>query len=230
MKKVQSLKTKYELWDQTLNCVRSSHIRMDEYPDGLLQELDILLFESCQEFVSYTKSRDKWIFQDSIYMNPVCLYQEVKAEKINTKFIFGIEQTNLRFGYFLQSDINYPLNFKKMKNEFWVELIKLYNVNNLEYVPNFDYNPPEEDMDLWHPARRVNSNFLNLIKNYFMLELYKPDDCLDFGWFEVSWPIETSISSVLDVAKKVFKTMYRVNYLLYKSEFPAWRKYQKKSI
>lgn len=210
-------KTKFDKWENILNAHIDKEMNYNEY--SMEKRLEIfdntneLLIDIANIFYKYGQFKDKW---DDSKCSQIVYGQNIylKSIKTNHTFDWGVYEDN----FVLQSYVSHPENFKYMGDDFWTSLLKLQEYGDFRFVENSGLN--KEDKKYFNTNK---SNLFRLLQNYFLHDIknikrgeFDRDYDMDLGWFEIKWSFDTKWEDLIENGCKTFKTIYNLNYQLWK--------------
>jgi hypothetical protein len=156
-----------------------------------------LLKEMAETAIAYGKFKDTWEFgfaplegwgQETI----------VKSIKTGHAFRIGINPECI----YVISEVDNSQNLKYMENEFWEIIMQLSKVRKFKFEEHTFSNPEHR-----------KTNIMRLMSTYMNSEQTEKN----IGFFDMEWNINQRIEFVLFEFCEVFKCLYRLNYMLWKT-------------
>lgn len=203
-------------WDNifqeyALSCCGERYIDDDKYLDIYKNTSDVFS-QLLKNFIEYGKYQDKFHFNE-YYPNIYGVESIVTSEKLECEFILGTNNN----AYFLQSYVLHPEHIKNMDDIFWRDLLALNQYGSFEFVENAWVQGAEKS-EIERILKNTKSNMIRLLKNYLLLNIHN-GDLTDIGWLRVNWPINTYWDDLLLKGCEAFKTLYKINYTLWRIQY-----------
>ncbi|MBI5591566.1 MAG: hypothetical protein HY881_13895 [Deltaproteobacteria bacterium] len=215
---LESLFARFPEWDDNLRTYIELTYRDDD-GDDLDEHVQVSLrvhniFETLfKVFTAYGEFKDTWDFPARLDVFPFGQQTIVQSEKMGVRFDFGIYHNEL----FLHSDLSSPFYLKSMDDEFWSHFIALKSHGQFEFLENAVPSSNEANMAM-KELKNTKSSIFQLIRNYIILELYE-GGAADIGALEIKWPVTESWDSIIKNGASAFNHLYRINYMLYRTEY-----------
>ena len=160
-------------------------------------------------FINYGKFKDKW---SEISFMPIIfgLYIQIYSEKTRSSYDFGFDEN----GFFLNYNLQYYQNIKKMNDEFWLNFITLSQYGDFEFVDNtcINSNMLFEFKNIFKFNR---SNLFRFIRNSIFIDTNQVHD-IDFGSLQIRWE-NSNWEQLLINGCQAFKKLHKIDYLLWKA-------------
>jgi hypothetical protein len=220
--------TKFEHWEKHLGehfeaQYHSANTRKEEH-ERIFFQTNELLMEIASNFFSYGKFKDKWD-TSKCRLNYLGQNLLLKSEKMNISIDWGLSQNE----FYMESYLMYPENLRFMTDEFWVLLLELKNLGDLEYTGSGYLSVQERPF-----FENKTSTVFQIIRNYVLYQVekmngnnYQQPPSMDVGCLILKWNINISWEELLEKTCKAFKLLYTMNYQLWKIDDLAKKKQNK---
>ena len=175
----------------------------------IVQQFTSILCNFLKIFSKFGRFKDNW--SDPMYSLTIGITAEIESEKTGCKY----ELYSGSEGFYLQSSLIYNDNLKKMNDEFWESVLKLANYGKFEFIENNLLSTKKSDQYKQF-FRFDHSNLFNLLRNYILLDINN-ESSIDFGFLSIKWGKNISIEQLLINGCQAFKSLYKIDYLLYKA-------------
>lgn len=231
---IEDLVKKHSTNTEKLDSLFESYIKLTFRPGDFSEDEGIkaiygtndLLMLLSRPFFEYGKFKDTW--DDSkFYMNAWGQNLIFESKKTNHTFEFGIDREVM----YLQSYILYPENLKNMGDEFWQSILRLSQYGDFNFVENAGLNSKAGQY-----FNNKKSNLFRLLRNYFLsdinnmeLEPHQRNFDMDLGWFHLKWKLGTPWNEIMKNGSLAFKTLYQLQYELWKVSDLKDKNYKKKN-
>lgn len=157
--------------------------------------------------------KDTW--DDSkMYQNFYGFELIIKSNKLGNEFYIGIDDK----GLFLRAELNHEKNLKNMKDDFWKKLLALSEYEGFEFN---QYEDCSREAKKEHPE--LFYSYKGMIFQIFRKYFFDSIDTSPYsngvgsvGEFRVNWTGKTPFDVILAELCQVFKTLYELNYSLWK--------------
>jgi len=133
----------------------------------------------------------------------------IRSSKTGIQFDFGIDRNSI----YLHCYFREALNLRHMTDDFYRDLLSLdalgtFKVSEYE---GYSFNDNYAFQDVFANNK---SNVFKILRQYFAG--VSRGDLNGLGYFEISWNTETDFSDIVRNACLAFKTLYKMNYSLWK--------------
>ncbi len=118
-------------------------------------------------------------------------------------------------GLYLETELCHSENIKNMDDDFWLELFELKKFKRFEYLENtnFSIQTQRKYPELFHTYK--NTIYL-MFRQFFLSKLECYED-IDLGSLKVKWKAdEEDFTTIIQEICLAFKSMYKMNYKLWK--------------
>lgn len=141
----------------------------------------------------------------------------VRSKKLAHDFYFEVCDLTGRFC--MTTHVGFASHLKSMPDDFWRILLELTGCGTLEFEPN-------------RGSDKSKSIIWRMVQEYALLAR-DPDETLtdsfiDFGDLRVVWPRRMPLAEVYSRSLEAFTKLYRLNYMLYRSEYIAKKSREKR--
>lgn len=147
-----------------------------------------------------------------------------RSTKMNVDFTLGMS----RDGWFIEAEIASPERIGHMKDDYWQHIVSLGALGKAELHdsgrPAGWSRSPETRKIVQHKGSLVFS-----IARDFTLLSAKPNGCSALGSIHITLPIESDEAAVTTFFRNSLASLYRSNYLLYRSAYVEERRFRKNS-
>jgi hypothetical protein len=184
-----------------------------EYNDDEVFKITLDTVEMFQNFLSafikYGNYKDEW---SEITFLPMFfgLFIQINSNKTGCSYDFGFDEK----GFFLNYNLRYYQNIKRMNDEFWLNYITLSQCGDFEFVDNscINSNILFEFKDTFKFNR---SNLFRFIRNSIFCDTNQVHD-IDFGFLQIRWE-NINWEQLLINGCQAFKKLYKIDYFLWKA-------------
>lgn len=211
-----------ELWVSAINNYRSESNTKLSYEDTYKQvdEISTYLHEFFKVFIKYGKFKDSFIKPTS-FQHVEGIVAHVMSQKMSLRYSFGFDYS----GLYLESYIPHVEYLKNVPDNFWNLFLSLSQFGDFKFKENAGFDN-EIRRDYQHLFKPTKSNVFRLMRNYFLREVLEEENQppkyskhIDTGWFSIRWtPDKYSMEEILVLGCDAFKTLYQLNYLLWKAQ------------
>lgn len=168
------------------------------------------------EIAHRTTPNDKW---ELSFMGDIL---HIRSDKLHHVIRFG---TWLDHEFNMETEILYPQHLVRMPDLFWKQILELGEYGKFEFLENAipDY-PPYLAVQA---KKKTKSNLYRIVRNSVLFEAHtindypiRSKDIYDnFGYLQVSWPVNIRFEELLINMYETFKRFYQLNYMLYRHEY-----------
>lgn len=204
---------KFNDWIESINLYNQSYALDREYIQEerleLTDNVANVLGEISEMLFKYGAFKEK--FDNSMMsLNLYGLYIIIKSAKTNTTFDFGIDNN----GIYLHTNLEHSNNLCYMDDAFYKDIYLLDSLGKFEIVENESYSSEAKSKYPEFFGNRKSTIF-RLLRNYFVGTAEKERNIL-LGDFQISWSYGTDFIDIISNACLAFKTLYKLNYALWK--------------
>jgi hypothetical protein len=146
---------------------------------------------------------------------------EIRSKKLQHGFRFNSWQ-NSEFN--IETNILFPQHISHMPDEFWKHVLELNEYGKFAFTENSMPNLPSR-LTL-QAKKKVKSNLFRLARHCILFAAQENENNIDvegiyedFGFIQVSWPLNIKIEELLNNISEVFTRFYQINYMLYRHEY-----------
>ena len=214
---LKSLSPHFPAWADTLRRYNKQMYQNDDEDDSeeaIRAELEV--HEICKTVLLVCTRcchlRDAWD-PGTFSLSPFGQETTIKSRKLGMKFALGCYQREIFLSCYLHS----PEHIRSMTDEFWACFIELPSLGDFRFLQNASPSS-EEARRIMKQSKNTKSNIFQIIRNYLLLEGFG-DGSDDIGSLEIKWPFTTPWNDLIENAVKAFGRLYKINYLLYRSEY-----------
>ena len=203
----------FDDWVEILNNERESIFSKEEInaEDGVnrIHETSGVLAKISDLAIKFGGFKDNFD-TSKIYLNLYGPCLIIKSEKTNQTLYLA---TDLK-GIYLETSFIHGKNLKNMDDSFWSELLELKKFKGFEYEENsyFSIETQRKYPELFHTYKST----MFLINRKFFISHAENDSDIDLGIFKVQWKPEGDFSNMIEEICLAFKSMYKLNYKLWK--------------
>lgn len=203
-------------------------VQREEDPENHVEPFKVYLdtiADILAEIARKTTPNDKW---ELSFMGDIL---HVRSEKLQHVIRFG---TWLDIEFNMETEILYPQYLVRMPDLFWKQILELGEYGKFEFV---DYSIPDSPPELAVQAKKkTKSNLYRIVRHSILCEAQNNDSPVgsddkydDFGFLQVSWPVNIRFEDLLNNMSEIFKRFYQINYMLYRHEYILTHSKHKKS-
>lgn len=185
----------------------------DEQSLEIIYSTDSLLSEIAKGFKEYGKFKDTWE-EDHCQLDIYGQSIRLKSLKTGIYFDLGVDKNS----FYLQCNLSYAENLKKMGDDFWNSYLQLSELGNFRFEENWGIGFKEEKY-----FNNKKSSLFQLLRNYLIkdlenidLEEWERNYDFDLGWLIVKWEFGISWEDLIKKTCPAFKILYQLNYQLWK--------------
>lgn len=202
-------------WDSCLDeytAALGRNVRLD-CDDGLpfAERLSQLLGMLLLYFVRNSKAKDEWS-QLRWRSTSEGVFISTYSKKQKHEYTLGIYNQEI----YLSSAISEAQNLKSMNDDFWHQFMLLSRAGDFQFQENAGL--PDSVKRVCDTKSSRNSMF-KLVRNFVLFEEHSPKNTTDLGWFEFKWHTSAPIETIQSSGTIAFKGIYKLNYLLYRSQY-----------
>lgn len=148
----------------------------------------------------------------------------IKSEKTDCTYKFGIDEK----GIFLNTYLKHANNIRYMDDTFWQDILSLSNFGQFVFD---EYGSYSKSVTEQYPElfKNKSSNIFRLLRNYFV-DIAGGEKYVNVGTLEIRWTPEEAFPSIIKNACFAFKTLYKLNYSLWKIDDVNTKKDKNKSL
>jgi hypothetical protein len=160
------------------------------------------------------KLRDEW-------PNPQCHIEPYstgiieRSDKMQVDFTIGVSL----FGWFVEAPITYPQQIGHMRDDYWQHIVRLASLGKAEL---HDYGrplgwagSPETKKLVQHKISLVYS----IARDFTLLASIPDEDIRSVGGIHITIPVESDEATVTEFFEQGIDSLYKSNYLLYRSSY-----------
>ncbi|MBC7522974.1 MAG: hypothetical protein H7239_00820 [Flavobacterium sp.] len=193
----------------TINTISKGEIKQNEINNFFTSATALLINAS-------KKSNVKDNFTPYYYQPTasICCFLVSEKTKANYYLMYDFYKNEIIF----HTDLLNWENIKNLNDSFWLEFLEMSQTHNFKFR---SYSGPFYDKEVTPEFSANYKSFIfNLMSVYItaMLESKEERGNISFGSLEIVWTPKNEIEEVLDQLNVAFKSFYRFNYLLWKSD------------
>lgn len=134
----------------------------------------------------------------------------IKSSKTDCTFNLGIDNN----GFYLHTYLKHSDSLRFMKDTFYRDIFFLNDLGYFKLVENEFYSGETRSKypDFFNNNK---STIFRLLRNYFVGTTEKERNII-LGDFEISWTYDTNFYDIISNGCLAFKTLYKLNYSLWK--------------
>jgi len=206
-----------ENWDTVLHDLSKWMLHEDDNHE-IVYNTEVFFYDLLQDIIGAAKTKDNWEFYKYKEHNPNYISIRAKSEKIGVEFSLGIFFHEFTFAV----DISRSNRIKFMNDIFWKHFVNLDSCGEFEFSEFTPLLYDKKYTGYREIFQKSKSNIFSVIRNHVLFE-YLHGGCVDFGEISVKWHHNIEPNDFFDKACKAFKSMYQINYLLYRNEYLSQR-------
>lgn len=203
----------FNSWIDTVNEYLETRYSEKEYNPDQIFEITRRCVNSFSKIAeicfAYGKFKDDWEY-DKFYMHLFGPELIIKSLKTKTEYNLGLDNN----GIYLSTDLRFNENLRYMDDNFWKLILSLSEYQGFEYD---EYEFVSGDIRKKH-SELFDTNkgmIFRIFRKYFFDEIASEYHG-SVGEFKITWPINSDFEDILKNCCTGFKTMYRLNYDLWK--------------
>lgn len=207
--------SKFVSWVNAINNHQELRFSDKEYSEKEFSDLTSkttkVFRDMSDQFIKYSSFKDK--FDNSkMFLHIYGFSLVIKAEKTDTEFEFGIDDKGIYIELFLKN----LENLRYMSDTFYQDILFLNSLGELEYVEceHYDTETKSKYQEFFNNKKSI---IFGLIRNYLIGTCEKVS-YLPAGSLKVMWKPDTDLYDIFSNGCLSFKTMYQLNYSLWKSK------------
>jgi len=195
--------------NQQRNSIFSDYKLNEKESENLIYATSNVLGKIADLAIDFGNFKDKFD-TSKMYVNLYGPSLIIKSTKTNITFYLSTDLD----GIYLEAYFHNAENLKNMDDDFWLELFELKKLDGFEYNENayFTIDVQRKYPELFHTYK--NTMFL-MFRKFFLSATEKHRD-IDLGSLKVKWKSTMDFDSMIEQVCLAFKSMYKINYKLWK--------------
>lgn len=167
------------------------------------------LTEMC---LAYGKFKDTWDY-DTFYPNHFGPELIIKSKKTGCDYNIGLNER----GMYLSTDLRYNENLRYMDDDFWKTLLSLSELEGFDFQ-EYERTSDKQRKQFPELFKSNKSMLFRILRKHFFdqTSLDEQYSSSSVGEFRIYWTSENSFEIIARNCCVAFKTMYQLNYKLWK--------------
>lgn len=204
---------KIPFWVETINAYNSrfsnENLSDDDRVDLTYKIAEVLSSISDLHF-KYGGFKDEFD-KTRMHLNPYGLNLIIKSKKLGSTFYLGIDRYE---GIYIDTYLKEANNLRYMTDEFYKDFMSLSDFG--KFIISDDFGSSKEMAKKYNELfNNSKSNIFRLLRGY-IIGITENEEYINLGHFRISWNYETDFDELLQNSCLAFKTLYKMNYSLWK--------------
>lgn len=170
------------------------------------------------------KLRDEWP-EPHCHIVPFSTGIIERSAKMQTEFTLGVSL----YGWFVEAPIAFPQQIRHMRDDYWAHIVRLASLGKAEL---HDCGRPVSWPGSTEAKKLIQHKIslaFSIARDFTLLASVSDDEISSLGCIHITIPVESNEATVTSFFEQSLGSLYRANYLLFRSAYLQRKRLFKKA-